>query len=117
VVKLNDKLADGDYKILKFSDNLPEAMKHYDLVAKKVGTGENGRTIQIWVKPAPGERVIRNSHMLCQFRSQLQGGYMRNNFETGAILEALTEVGKIDVNKPANRQSSMSTDADLRSLK
>ena len=117
VVKLNDKLAGGDYKILKFSDNLPEAMKHYDLVAKKVGTGDNGRTIQIWVKPAPGERVIRNSHMLCQFRSQLQGGYMRNNFETGAILEALTEVGKIDVNRPANRQSSLSTNADLRSLK
>jgi hypothetical protein len=117
VVKLNDKLSTGDYKVLRFSDDLPEVMKHYDLVAKKVGEGANGRTIQIWVKPAPGERVVRNSHMLCQFRSQLQGGYMRNNFETGAILEALTEVGKPDENKPANRQSSMNTDADLRRLK
>jgi hypothetical protein len=117
VVKLNDKLSTGDYKILKFGDDLPEVMKHYDLVAKKVGQGDNGRTIQIWVKPAPGERVVRNSHMLCQFRSQLQGGYMRNNFETGAILEALTEVEKPDTNKPANRQTSINTDADLRRLK
>lgn len=90
VVKLNDKLSAGEYKIMKFSDNLPDVMKHYDMEVKKVGDGEKGRTIQIWVKPAPGERVIRGSHMLCQIRSQVQGGYMRNNFETGAVLVELT---------------------------
>jgi hypothetical protein len=117
IVKLNDKLESGDYKIMRFSDSLKDAIKHYDLEAKLVGGGANGRTIQIWVKPAEGEKVVRNSHMLCQFRSQLQGGYMRNNFETGKILEVLTEVGKVDPSKPQNRQMALTKTSQNRELK
>jgi hypothetical protein len=117
IVKLNDKLESGDYKIMRFSDSLKDAIKHYDLEAKLVGGGANGRTIQIWVKPAKDEKVVRNSHMLCQFRSQLQGGYMRNNFETGKILEVLTEVGKVDPSKPQNRQMALTKTSQNRELK
>lgn len=108
VVKLDDKIKEGNYKVLKFSDDLYNAMKHLDLEAKLVGEGDRGRTIQIWVKPQEGEKVAKGANKLCQFRSQVMGGYLRNFFEIGAMMEQLTAMpGRegIDTNKdqPANR--------------
>lgn len=89
IVKLDDKISSGSYKILKFSDNLQDAMKHLDLETRYVNKG-SGRTIQIWVKPAEGEKVAKGANRLCQFRTQKTGGYIRNYFESGPMLEALT---------------------------
>ena len=94
VVKLDDTIKTGNYKILRFSDNLYEAMKHLDLEVKYVGKGQ-GRTIQIWVKPEPGEKVARGANKLCQFRTQKMGDSYRNYYEIGPIMEQLTGV-KID---------------------
>lgn len=91
IVKLDDKIKSGNYKILRFSDDLYEAMKHLDLEAKLVGSGQ-GRTIQIWVKPEPGEKVAKGANKLCQFRTQKMGDSYRNYFETGTMLEKLTQV-------------------------
>jgi hypothetical protein len=95
VVKLDDTLAAGSYKILRFSDNLYDAMKLLKLEARKVGdaggTGK-GRTIQIWVKPEEGVKVERGANRLCQFRSQVMGGYLRNYFEIGPMMVKLTEL-------------------------
>lgn len=89
VVKLDDKVSSGSYKIMKFSHNLKDAMLHFDLETRYVNKG-TGRTIQIWVKPAEGEKVAKGSNRLCQFRTQKAGGYIRNYFESGPMLEALT---------------------------
>lgn len=91
IVKLDDKIKSGNYKILRFSDDLYDAMKHLDLEAKLIGSGQ-GRTIQIWVKPEPGEKVAKGANKLCQFRTQKMGDSYRNYFETGAMLEKLTEI-------------------------
>jgi hypothetical protein len=92
IVKLDDSIQSGNYKILKFSNNLVDAMRHLDLEVRYVNTGQYGRTIQIWVKPAPGEKVAKGANKLCQFRTQRAGGYTRNYFESGRMLEALTEI-------------------------
>lgn len=93
VVKLDDNIASGNYKVLRFSDDLYEAMKHLDLDVKYVGKGQ-GRTIQIWVKPAEGEKFSKGENKLCQFRTQKMGDSYRNYYETGSMLEALTEVSR-----------------------
>lgn len=93
IVKLDDKVSQGNYKILRFSDDLEEAMTHLDLETRYVGKGQ-GRTIQIWVKPAPGEKVAKGANRLCQFRTQKMGDAYRNYFESGPALEALTVVAR-----------------------
>ena len=95
IVKLDDKVSEGNYKILRFSDNLEEAMQHLDLEVKLVGEGQ-GRTIQIWVKPAEGEKVAKGSNKLCQFRTQKMGDSYRNYFESGPMLEKLTALEPFD---------------------
>ena len=91
IVKLDDKIKSGNYKILRFSDDLYDAMKHLDLEAKLINTGK-GRTIQIWVKPEADEKVSKSANKLCQFRTQKMGDSYRNYFETGAMLEKLTQI-------------------------
>jgi hypothetical protein len=95
IVKLDDKVTKGNYKILKFSDDLNEAMKYLDLEVKLVGEGQ-GRTIQIWVKPTEGEKVAKGSNKLCQFRTQKMGDSYRNYFESGPMLEKLTALEPTD---------------------
>lgn len=92
VVKLDDKIKTGNYKILKFSDDLYEAMKHLDLDAELIDTGANGRTIVISVKPKPGEKVPKGSNRLCKFRTQKMGKAYRNYYEIGPMMEKLTEL-------------------------
>ena len=89
VVKLDDKISSGSYKVLRFSDNLVDAMGKLDLQAKLISGGQ-GRTIQIWVKPTEG--LIKKATKLCQFRTQKMGGYVRNFFESGPMLEELTSL-------------------------
>jgi len=91
VVKLDDKVSTGSYKVLRFSDNLYQAMQHLDLDTRLVSSA-NSRTIQIWTKPQEGEKIAKGSNLLCQFRTGLMGGYARNFFETGPMLELLTKV-------------------------
>lgn len=102
VVKLDDKISSGSYKILRFSDNLQDAMKHLDLDVRYINKG-NSRTIQIWTVPAEGEQVAKGSNKLCQFRTTKMGGYARNYFESGPMLEALTAV-----NTPADSETTPS---------
>ena len=64
-------------------------MAHFDLETRYINKGA-GRTIQIWVKPAEGEKVAKGANRLCQFRTQKTGGYIRNYFESGPMLVALT---------------------------
>jgi hypothetical protein len=91
IVKLDDRVSAGGYKILKFSDDLEDAMRHLDLEVKYLDKGQS-RTIQIWVKPEPGEPVAKgNKDMLCQFRTTKMGPNYRNYFETGEMLEKLTD--------------------------
>ena len=92
IVKLDDKIKDGNYKILRFSDSLVDAMKLLDLETRYI-KGDNGRTIQIWVKPEEGVKVPKGSNKLCQFRTQKMGGAYRNFFESGPMLEKLTQIG------------------------
>jgi len=92
VVKLDDSIAEGNYKILKFSDDLHEAMQHLKLYSRIIGEGR-GRTIQLLVKPA--ETLKRNditANLLCQFRSQMMGSELRNYFEIGDVMVELTEL-------------------------
>jgi hypothetical protein len=94
VVKLDDKLTSGSYKILHFSDNLYDAMKMLDLHVN-YNSGAKGRTIQILVKPV--DEIAHGQHwanLLCQFRSQIMGNYLRNYFEIGDIMVELTQVNK-----------------------
>lgn len=93
IVKLDDRISQGNYKILRFSDDLIQAMQHLDLETRYVGKGQ-GRTIQIWIKPTEGEKIAKGSNRLCQFRTQKTGGYYRNYFESGPALEVLTQVAK-----------------------
>jgi hypothetical protein len=103
IVKLDDKIADGNYKILRFSDDLYDAMKMLDLDVDVVDKGENGRTIQILVKPDPNLKdkngksikLSKQANKLCQFRTQLQGGYARNEFQSGEMLEKLTRIDQM----------------------
>lgn len=88
IVKLDDQVSKGNYKILKFSDNLYDAMKELDLEAKLIGGGQ-GRTIQIFVKPEEGKA---KGDKLCQFRTQKMGDSYRNYYETGPMLEKLTAI-------------------------
>ena len=91
IVKLDDTIKEGNYKILRFSDDLREAMTHLDLETRYVGKGQ-GRTIQIWVKPAEGEKIAKGSNKLCQFRTQKMGDSYRNYYEIGPMMEQLTRV-------------------------
>ena len=94
VVKLDDKLTSGSYKILRFSDDLYDAMKMLDLHVN-YNSGAKGRTIQILVKPA--EEIAHGQHwanLLCQFRSQIMGNYLRNYFEIGDVMVELTQINK-----------------------
>lgn len=100
IVKLDDKISSGSYKILRFSDNLQDVMLHLDLDVRYINKG-NSRTIQIWTVPAEGEKVAKGSNRLCQFRTTKMGGYARNYFESGPMLEALTAV-----NKPADTETT-----------
>lgn len=93
IVKLDDKISKGGYKILKFTDSLDQAMQRLDLDVKYINKGES-RTIQIWTVPAEGKKIVKGRNKLCQFRTGRMGGYTRNFFETGPMLEALTEVGR-----------------------
>lgn len=93
VVKLDDSITSGSYKILKFSDNLHEAMSKLTLFPRRVAEGTQGRTIQILVKPESELKHGRyEANMLCQFRSQKMGQTLRNYFEIGDIMIALTEL-------------------------
>lgn len=92
VVKIDDSIHTGNYKVLRFSDSLYDAMKMLDLDARLLKS-ENGRTLQILVKPDANAKTGRESNKLCQFRSQVMGGYLRNYFEIGPIMVKLTEIG------------------------
>ncbi len=117
IVKLDDKISTGSYKVLKFSANLQEAMRHLDLDVKYVNQG-NSRTIQIWAKPAEGDKIAKGSNKICQFRTSRMGGYTRNFFESGPMLEALTAVNK-NANPAVAPQgrTAMSTTHSTRELK
>jgi hypothetical protein len=91
IVKLDDKIKTGNYKILRFSNSLYDAMKLLDLETKYL-KGDKGRTIQIWVKPEPGVKVPKGANKLCQFRTQKMGDSYRNYFESGPMLEKLTQI-------------------------
>jgi hypothetical protein len=110
IVKLDDKVAAGNYKVMRYTDDLYEAMKHLDLDVN-YQTREKGRTIQILVKPKPGEKLGSKSNLLCQFRTQLMGGYPRNYFEVGEIMEDLVS---IDERHPAAKEPT-SREPEVRS--
>ena len=100
IVKLDDSTTEGGYQILKFSDSLYEAMKKLDLHVN-LNSGSNGRTIQILVRPH--ETLKRGEiwqNLLCQFRSQLMGGYLRNYFEIGDIMVELTRLPDAEPEDP-----------------
>ena len=91
IVKLDDSVSTGNYKILKFSDSLEEAMSQLDLDVRYIGKGQ-GRTIQIWVKPEADEKAARGANRICQFRTQKMGDSYRNYYEIGPMMELLTRV-------------------------
>lgn len=91
IVKLDDSVSSGNYKILRFSDDLEEAMSQLDLEVRYIGKGQ-GRTIQIWVKPEADEKVARGANRICQFRTQKMGDSYRNYYEIGPMMELLTKV-------------------------
>lgn len=91
VVKLDDKIAEGNYKILRFTDGLYDAMKMLDLDLVH-SSRDKGRTVKIMIKPDPAAEVVRKSNLLCQFRTQMMGDYLRHYFESGSVLEELTHV-------------------------
>jgi hypothetical protein len=90
VVKLDDRINKGGYKVLKFSDDLKEAMRVLDLDVKYIDKGQS-RTIQIWVKPKEGEETKGHENKLCQFRTTKMGDSYRNYFEVGRMLEKLVQ--------------------------
>ena len=108
IVKLDDKIKDGNYKILKFSDDLVDAMDKLDLETKLI-KGENGRTIQFWVRPEEGVKVSKGANKLCQFRTQKMGNSYRNYFESGPMLEKLTQIGASDAVKEADETELQAT--------
>ena len=85
-----------------------------DLHSKLI-KGPKGRTIQILVKPA--ETLRRGeiwANLLCQFRSQLMGGYLRNYYEIGDIMVDLSELKGVDTGQAVgvkDPDDSMSADA------
>lgn len=89
IIKLDDKIKTGNFKVLKFSDDLVEAMQQLDLETRYLKS-ENSRTIQIWVKPEPDTDLPKGANKLCQFRTFKSSGYPRNIFEIGSFLELLT---------------------------
>jgi len=91
IVKVNDSMPQGAYKILRFSDGLYDAMKKLDLFAHKIPTKGKGRTIQIFVRPDVSG-VNQKPAKLCQFRSQVMGKALRNYFESGTALDELVEI-------------------------
>jgi hypothetical protein len=110
IVKLDDKIKTGNYKILKFSDDLYDAMKELDLETRML-KGDNSRTIQIWVKP-DGSKGMEKANKLCQFRTQKMGDSYRNYFESGIMLEKLTQINKDaeqekETDQPGIRRSSV----------
>lgn len=100
IVKLDDKIKEGNYKILRFSDDLVDAMTKLDLDAT-MNSGAKNRTIQIWVKPDE-TNGLKKANKLCQFRTQKMGKAYRNYFESGPMLEKLTQIGgsKIKESQP-----------------
>lgn len=117
IVKLDDKVPTGSYKILKFSHSLKEAMTHLDLDVRYVNGGQS-RTIQIWVKPQEGEKVIKGANRLCQFRTTKTGGYTRNYFESGPMLELLTAVkSNTDATVTPKDKTALSKTSTTRELK
>jgi hypothetical protein len=105
IIKLDDAVAAGNYKVMRYTDNLYDAMKHLDLDVK-LTTREKGRTLQILVKPKPGEKLGHESNLLCQFRTQLMGDYPRNYFEVGDVMEDLVSIDERHsaAREPATRQ-------------
>lgn len=93
IIKLDDKISSGGYKVLKFSDSLNEAMRRLDLEVRYLNQG-NSRTIQIFAVDALADNIDVKPIKLCQFRTTKMGGYPRNYFETGPMLEKLTMVGQ-----------------------
>jgi hypothetical protein len=92
-------------------------MRHLDLDVKYVNQG-NSRTIQIWAKPAEGDKIAKGSNKICQFRTSRMGGYTRNFFESGPMLEALTAVNKnVDPTIAPQGRTAMSTTHSTRELK
>ena len=91
MVKLDDNIQSGNYKILKFSDDLVDAMGKLDLDVRMIGKGTS-RTIQILVKPDERLPVSKKPNKLCQFRTQMMGPVLRNYVETGSILTDLVEL-------------------------
>ena len=88
VVKFSDKIESGNYKILKISDSLVDAMSKLDLDVRMGGEGTS-RTIQILVKPDERMPVSKKPNKLCQFRTQMMGDALRNYVETGDLLTDL----------------------------
>jgi hypothetical protein len=91
IIKLDDKIESGNYKILKISDDLVDAMTKLDLDVRMTGKG-NSRTIQILVKPDERLPVSKKPNKLCQFRTQMMGDTLRNYVETGEMLTDLAEL-------------------------
>jgi hypothetical protein len=89
VVKLDDKIKTGNYKILRFSDNLYELMQDLDLDVKIVDKSAKSRTVQIFVKPEDSKGGFETANKLCQFRTFKAGKSVRSFFETGEFLEAI----------------------------
>lgn len=112
IVKLSDSDATGNYKVMRYTDDLYEAMKLLDLDVAYT-TREEGRTLQIIVKPTPGEKLGNKINLLCQFRTQKTGGYMRNYFEVGNILEDLVTIDErhTSAKEPATRTPELRTAA------
>lgn len=93
IIKLDDKISTGGYKVLKFSDDIVEAMQRLDLDVRYLNK-DNSRTIQIFAVDALADNIDVKPIKLCQFRTTKMGGYPRNYFETGPMLEKLTMVGQ-----------------------
>ena len=107
IVKLDDKISRGGYKVLKFSNDLEQAMQRLDLKVRYLNQGES-RTIQIFAVDAADDNIDVKPIKLCQFRTTKMGGYPRNYFEIGPMLEQLTLIGK---------SSSVSSDTKTNPVK
>ena len=107
IVKLDDKISRGGYKVLKFSNDLEQAMRRLDLEVRYLNQGES-RTIQIFAVDALDDNIDVKPIKLCQFRTTKMGGYPRNYFEIGPMLEQLTLIGK---------SSSVSSDTKTNPVK
>lgn len=119
IVKLDDKVASGNYKVMKYSDSLYEAMRELDLKVDLI-RGEKSRTLKIMVRPAESTKK-RQSNLLCQFRTQLMGGYPRNYFEVGNIMEDLVTIDQsyqqkqqVGVRVPARRSTNVGVGRERR---